>query len=130
MKEPENINVGHVICFIYLYFAHVSDGDISKEEEDVIFLKLKTWMGGSTDYTFEVFKEAYEWYASGVYEENTAHVKYYSKNLKEMGGLSDEQISIICAELMEIANADGNISEEEMGLAIEISKDLGAIPNT
>ena len=47
-----------------------------------------------------------------------------------MGGLSDEHISIICAALMQIANADGNITEEEMELAVEISKDLGAIPNT
>ena len=71
-----------------------------------------------------------EWYESGVPEENTAQLKYYSKNLKELGGLTQEQILIICAELMEIANADDNISDEELQLAIEISKDLGAIPNT
>ena len=131
MKKPENINVGHVISFIYLYFADVSDGEISDEELDVIYAKLKVWMEGtSKEYTLEVLKEAWEWYGSGVREENTAQLKFYAKNIKEMGGLSDEHMSIICAELMQIANADGNISEEEMELAVEISKDLGAIPNT
>ena len=42
-----------------------------------------------------------------------------------MGGLSDDHIGIICSELMDIANADGNISEEEIELATLIAKDLG-----
>ena len=37
-----------------------------------------------------------------------------------MGGLSDEHISIICAELMQIANADGNITEEKVTFMNEL----------
>jgi uncharacterized tellurite resistance protein B-like protein len=124
-KKPENINIAHVICFIYLYFAHVSDGDLSKEEMNVIFDKIQAWLDESVEGTLEVFEEACDWYHSCVIEEKIATVRFYSQNLKEMGGLSEEHIGIICRELMEIANADGNVSEEEVELATLIARDLG-----
>ena len=124
-KKPENINIAHVIYFIYLYFAHVSDGDLSKEEMNVIFDKIQAWLDESVEGTLEVFEEACDWYHSCVIEEKIATVRFYSQNLKEMGGLSEEHIGIICRELMEIANADGNVSEEEVELATLIARDLG-----
>ena len=125
-NPPKELNVGHMLSFIYYYFSKFGDGQIVMEELRAINEIITKWMG--KDSSFEENKkvclEAWNWY-EGCEDSKKAEVLERVINLlKKSDPLPNDMFPLILADLVKIAKADGEITANETALIIRIAHSL------
>lgn len=124
MSKPDPVKFEHVLAFIYLTFAHQTDGDLSSEERDTINTKVGEWMGddatrGQINKTID---EAIDWYNS-VKENRIQTMAGHLSLIAEH--LSADAKKAVYADIQAIAEASGKVTKTEREWLELIKKDLG-----
>ena len=127
---PNDVNYCHVLSFVYLAFAHQSDGELTDSERATIITKVGEWMGDDATraQVNTLFDEAIDWYNSvpgPTGEEN----KRIEEMVDYIGVLKNhfenvDQRRAIFADLVAIVEADGSVSETEKGWLGLVKKQL------
>lgn len=124
MSRPDPTKLEHVLAFIYLTFAHQTDGDLSKEERDTITIKVGEWMGddATRGQINQAIDQAIEWYNSVADKriETMAHgISLVAEHL------SADAKKAVYADIQAIAEASGKVTKTEREWLELIKKDLG-----
>ena len=116
MSKPDPCLDIHFLAFMYLTFAHQSDGDLDSEERSVIRTKLHEWCpeGTSLSQVDEYTDEAIGWYNTVPGEDRVGEMAKIAFLLKE-ADYSEEARRAVLSDLVSIAKADGNYDEVERG---------------
>ena len=114
MSEPEPLKVIHCLSFLYLAFAHQTDGELSDDERSVIRTKLQEWCSEGTDMsTISTFMdETIGWYNAVEADDRINTMAGIAATLKDEGFTEDQRRAVV-ADLVSIAKADGNYDETE-----------------
>ena len=125
-NPPKELNVGHMLSYIYYCFAKFGDGQIVMEELKSIHEIISEWMG--KDSSFEENKkiclEAWDWYEGCEGPEKGEVLNNVLDLLKKSDALPNDMFPLILADLIKIAKADGEISNNETALIIRIAQSL------
>jgi uncharacterized tellurite resistance protein B-like protein len=113
------------LAFLYLTFAHASDGAISGEEMRTLASKLRDWDPHATlESIGETLKTAVEQYKQlGVRADRLAKAGACADSLANQ--LEPSQRFTVLAQLREIAEADGTVTADEESMLAEIRRRLG-----
>ena len=111
IKQPEPLLFGHMLAFMYLTFAHYTDGKVTNEEMAVVSIKIGEWMDEGDDGSSTV-SETIDWYNS-VKAVRSDVFGYMLARFKKMTQWNDDQLTAVLDDLVSIAKADGNYDEAE-----------------
>lgn len=118
----------HMITFIYMGFAHLPDGKISKQESDEIEQKVARWMKVSykniNTYN-DVVSQTTEWYNSMPDEEKITTLLKLAATLHKQEFMTVEYCKDLMSDIRDIAVADGRFAEKEKQLHDMVAKELG-----
>lgn len=118
----------HMITFIYMGFAHLPDGKISKEESKEIEQKVARWMKVSykniNTYN-DVVSQTSEWYNSMPDEEKISTLLNMAATLHKQEFMTEEHCKDLMSDIRDIAVADGRFGEKEKHLHDMVAKEFG-----
>ena len=112
VKQPEPLTFGHILGFLYLTFAHFTDGEITDEELSEITAKIGEWMGDEDPLGENTISETIDWYNS-IKEIRLDTFDSLLTGFKKMTRWNNDRLVCILDDLVDIAKADGNYDEEE-----------------
>lgn len=118
----------HMITFIYMGFAHLPDGEITKEESDEIEQKVARWMKVSyknINAYNDVVSQTSEWYNSMPDEEKVSTLLNMAATLRKQEFMTEEHCKDLMSDLRDIAVADGRFGEKEKQLHDMVAKEFG-----
>lgn len=116
---PQELNVFHVLSFVYLSFAHQTDGELADSERTTITTKVGEWMGddATRGQINSVIDEAIDWYNSipGPSGEENPRIDEMVKYIDVLKGYFEDVKNrrAIYADVEAIVHADGTVSEVE-----------------
>ena len=128
-NAPDPLQKGHMLAFMYLTFAHYTDGKITDDEMHAIEIKIKEWIGddwidaGVGDKS--TLSEALDWYNSVDKDKRIDSLRQITKKWKEVSNWDRHLLRLILDDLVSIAKADGNFDEEEKRWIKFIADDMG-----
>ena len=111
IKQPEPLLFGHMLAFMYLTFAHYTDGEVTKEEMATVSIKIGEWMDEGDDGSSTV-SETIDWYNS-VKSVRLDVFDYMLTRFKNMTQWNDKLLTSVLDDLVSIAKADGNYDDRE-----------------
>jgi hypothetical protein len=119
-KMPKEMNIAHSFTFVYLTFAHLTDGELADSERETILVKVNEWIPDQTmAVTRVIMDETIDWYNSLNNEQRLESMVAQLLVAKEH--LTLEQRRAIYNDCVDIANADGTAHAEE-GRWLELMK--------
>ena len=118
MSAPEEITVTTCLAFLYVAFAHLTDGDLSEEEQEKIQEKLLEWNPDVIEVLMGMLEGA-QWYFGSI-DDNTV-VDQLGAIADALGG-SGVDTSAILDDLKEIAEADGKFDDDEKAMIAGLEK--------
>jgi len=124
IKQPEPLLFGHILGFMYLTFAHFTDGDVTEHEMSTITAKVGEWMGDSDATGRNTISEALDWYNSVKTARLDIYI-YFMSRFKKMTEWEDDRLICVLDDLVSIAKADGNYDEAEKKWITVFSEALG-----
>ncbi|MGB1013680.1 MAG: TerB family tellurite resistance protein [Nannocystaceae bacterium] len=126
MSIPENMSAIHILGFLYLSFTHSTDGELSGEEIKKVAEILKKWVPNAPDSGInQVMIAAGGWYNSlRSDDERLAALKSCTDKLDE-GLKSQNQRDAVIMSLIQLARADGKITESEEKFIADVTAALG-----
>lgn len=122
IKEPDPMKGQHVLAFMYLTFAHFTDGDVTSDELSVIKTKVGEW--GEMDGN-DAVSEAMDWYNSCNGDQRANAMGYFSANIKEALGMTDDSLRTVLNDMVSIAKSDGKYDDEEKRWVEITAKNFG-----
>lgn len=123
IKQPEPLYLGHMLGFMFLTFAHFTDGDVTDSEMETIREKLSEWMADSDPTGINTLSETIDWYNS-TGSARLDVLSYIAGRWREMSKWNDELITCILDDLVSIAKSDGRYDDEEKRWVNLIAKKL------
>ena len=125
-NPPKELNVGHMLSYLYYFFAKFGDGKIVVEEQQSIYETITIWMGkdSSFDENKKVLLEAWDWFDGCEDYEKPDVLENVMSVLKKSDAFPNDMLPLIVADLVKIAKADGEISENETALIFSIAISL------
>jgi len=128
LKQPPTLI--HCLGFIYLYFAHTSDEELTKEEFMTVNEKVNQWMDllEEDGDSMIVFQDTFSWWKSEMISDDVdinKTILYLVENLSSLYGLKDVHLRIIGGDLMAIAEADGKESDFEKSWIMKVLRKMG-----
>ena len=128
-NAPDPLQQGHMLAFMYLTFAHYTDGEITDDEMSQIESKVKEWIGddwidaGVGDNS--TLSEALDWYNSVDKDNRMDSFRQITKKWKEISNWDHHLLTLILDDLVSIAKSDGNYDDEEKRWIKFIADDMG-----
>lgn len=123
----ENIefSVAHILGFIYLAFAHQTDGVLTKEEHVEIWRKIRD--RSRSEYTYirfaQIMDETTDIYRKKMNDDNIMDIVLeLASDLKEFPWFTKKQRRLCIKDLIEIAKSDGNVETQEKIWLAKIAK--------
>ena len=125
MSQPEPLKMIHCLSFLYLTFAHQTDGELTDDERSIIRTKLREWCSEGTDLdAVDGFMDsAVDWYNGLDADARIGTMAMIAATLKD-DGFSVEQRGTVLSDLISIAKADGNYDETERKWAGLLAKEM------
>lgn len=113
------------LAFLYITFAHATDGALTGEEMRTLAAQLRQWQpDADLDAIGEHIRKAVESYKQlGNRDERIAKAGACADGLAKSLGAADR--ATVLAQLKTIAEADGAITAEEESFLAEIGQRLG-----
>jgi uncharacterized tellurite resistance protein B-like protein len=125
----EKLTPFHLINFLYIGFAHLTDGKITDEEYAEIQKSSAKWF--KVDYNNisvfnQILEETTQWY-NGIESDNAKYqtLLEVSEQLAQIKELDEESRKELLSNLRDIAVADGRFGENEKRMHDVIGKNLG-----
>jgi len=114
------------LAFLYITFAHATDGALTGDEMRTLAAKLRDWQPDATlDSVGDQLKGAVEQYKNaGARADKLAKAGACADTLGKQ--LDAGQRATVLAQLREIAEVDGAITADEEAFLGEIQRRLGA----
>jgi len=113
MRKPDPCKDIHFLAFLYLTFAHESDGNLDEDERSVIRSKLHEWCPEGTDLSQvdQYMDEAIDWYNDVDSDGRIDVMVDTASTLKDV--YTEGARRALLSDLVSIAKADGNYDEVE-----------------
>lgn len=108
-NQPDEVTAGTILAFMYFTFAHLTDGELSDDELEVIQEKITEW-GGDVGANL---KSAIDWYNSCTAEERLNVLGVSTVSLKDVFEFEDANLRAVLDDLVAIAKADGKYDSVE-----------------
>lgn len=126
MSRPENPSALHILCFVYLTFSHVTDGELAREELDTISRVLQGWVPDAPAGAIQrVLHESAAWLNSIADDDaRLAQAEQYAHLMRKE--MSDKQRQAVLVNLIELARADGKITAKEEAFITRLTAILDA----
>ena len=112
MSAPEEFTITNCLAFLYVAFAHMTDGDLSDEEQEKIQEKLSEWNPDDIEVLIGLI-EGVQWYFGCLEDDN---VNDQVVNIAQAIGSGAVDTSDVLNDLKEIAEADGKFDDNEKAL--------------
>lgn len=125
MSKPENPSALHILAFVYLTFSHVTDGELAQTEVDAIAKALQGWLPEAPAGVIRrVIVESAAW-VNGLADDDArlAQAEEYAGVMKQQ--MNDKQRSAVLVNLIELARADGRITDREEQFIKQLTTILG-----
>ncbi|MBL9104238.1 MAG: TerB family tellurite resistance protein [Myxococcales bacterium] len=125
MSKPENPSALHILAFVYLTFSHVTDGELAQSEVDAIAKALQGWLPEAPAGVIRrVIVESAAW-VNGLPDDDArlAQAEEYAGVMKQQ--MNDKQRSAVLVNLIELARADGRITDREEQFIKQLTTILG-----
>lgn len=114
-KEAVMNDILTSLAFIYIFVAKIDDS-ISEAEGAMFYNLLEEWSGG--EGTISVLNKAFDFKSLIKLEDEMTIIGEVATNIKN--NLAEENIKAVKSDLIKLANADGEILDEEKGMIIYI----------
>lgn len=125
MSKPENPSALHILAFVYLTFSHVTDGELAQSEVDAIAKALQGWLPEAPAGVIRrVIVESAAW-VNGLPDDDArlTQAEEYAGVMKQQ--MNDKQRSAVLVNLIELARADGRITDREEQFIKQLTTILG-----
>lgn len=125
MSKPANPSALHILSFVYLTFSHVTDGELAQTEVDTIARVLQEWLPEAPSGVIRrVIVESAAW-VNGLEDDDKrlAQAEEYAHLMKEQ--MNKDQRAAVLLNLIELARADGRITEREEQFINRLTEILG-----
>ena len=99
VKQPEPLLFGHILGFMYLTFAHFTDGEVTDDEMATLTAKVGEWMGDSDSTGRNTISEALDWYNSVKTARLDIYV-YFMSHFKQMTEWEDDRLICVLDDLL------------------------------
>jgi hypothetical protein len=125
MTKPENPSALHILSFVYLTFSHVTDGELAQSEVDLIAKVLQGWLPEAPNGVIRrVIVESAAWVNSlDDDDQRLAQAEEYVHLMKQQ--MNEKQRGAVLVNLIELARADGRITEREEQFITRLTDILG-----
>lgn len=122
----DQVQLAQSLTFLYLTFGHVTDGVLTTEEMGTLAARVREQVPSlSQEQVAQVLQQIIELYKTmGSAEQKLATARNQALQLRRY--VDDATRRAIMGDLVEIAKADGFVSDEELALIDELSATLGA----
>lgn len=124
----ENPTFFHLLTFLYIGYAKISNNDIPLEQEMSIKRKIAQWLDLSfrnVDQYEMVMKESLTWFNSVPEKEQKAHLLMVANQISKVDEVDDIVIKKILSEIRDIAVSNGLFQQSEKILHDELAKMMG-----
>jgi uncharacterized tellurite resistance protein B-like protein len=113
MSRPENPSALHILGFVYLTFAHCTDGELAREELDAIARVLQSWLPDAPQAVISrVLVESAAWLNEvDTDEARLALAEQYAHLMRQQ--MNEKQRGAVLVNLIELARADGKVTARE-----------------
>lgn len=131
MKNELNFSATHCFAFIYIAFAHQTDGKFLRSEQKVIWQTVTNWTSEGTSYMefAKIMDESIKRYSELAQSETIFKtVKHLAEWLNSLEWFTLEKRLLALQNLNDIAEADDNFIEEEQ-IWIDSLAEIWKIPN-
>lgn len=125
MSKPANPSALHILSFVYLTFSHVTDGELAQTEVDTIARVLQEWLPEAPNGVIRrVIVESAAW-VNGLEDDDKrlAQAEEYAHLMKDQ--MNKDQRAAVLLNLIELARADGRITEREEQFINRLTEILG-----
>lgn len=124
MSRPENPSALHILAFVYLTFSHCTDGELSHTELDAITRVLQGWLPDAPPALINrVLVESAAWVNEiGDDDKRLAQAEQYADLMRQQMG--EKQRGAVLVNLIELARADGKITEREEAFIARLTQIL------
>lgn len=128
MSRPENPSALHILAFVYLTFSHCTDGELAQAEVEAITRVLQGWVPDASPATIHrVVVESAAWVNDiASDDERLAQAEQYADLMRQQ--MNDKQRSAVLVNLIELARADGKITDREEAFIARLTQILDGKP--
>ncbi|MCA9654741.1 MAG: TerB family tellurite resistance protein [Myxococcales bacterium] len=121
----DQVQLAQALAFLYLTFGHVTDGVLTPEEMRTLAARVHERVPSLPQETIAlVLRQIVDLYKTmGSAEQKLAAARDQAHQLRHH--VDDATRSAIMGDLVEIAKADGFVSDEELAFIDELSTTLG-----
>ena len=125
--ETKQLTPVHCIYFIYKAFATFTDGEETKEEQQVAANAMYRWTGEDEEWTRKIMEETWEWIEKNVESDDNAinHMASMVDFLATQEEFNYVKKEYFLMDIRSIANSDGNFAEAERKWHDMIAHQLG-----
>jgi len=123
--EKKDYSIQHQKAYLFIAFAQLTDSDVSQEEIDKIYTKIKQWGGQEQSHEeFEqVMEEAKSWYLSNTNPDHVHEVVLdIAEDFNKQEWFNPIYKSIVVHDLIAIAKADEDFHSNEKQWIEELAK--------
>jgi len=122
----DQVQLAQTLAFLYLTFGHVTDGVLTSEEMVTLAARVRTRVPSLPhDEVSRVLQQIIGLYGTlGSSEQRLAAARNQALQVRHYVDLETRRA--IMGDLVEIAKADGYVSDEELALIDELSATFGA----
>ncbi|MGB0403881.1 MAG: hypothetical protein ACPGEG_07265 [Salibacteraceae bacterium] len=124
----ENPTFFHLLTFLYIGYAKISNSDIPLEQEMSIKRKIAQWLDLSfrnVDQYEMIMKESLAWFNSVPEKQQKAHLLMVANKISKVDDVDDIVIKKVLSEIRDIAVSNGLFQQSEKILHDELAKVMG-----
>ena len=126
--RSDQITPHHLLCFVCVGFANLSNPNMSIKTYDEIESKVATWINVNPSNIVKftnLINDTINWYQSIKTSEKRNYVLKIAKSINTKGIITLERKKSFLSDIRDIAVADGVFNSDEKNLHDRIAKELG-----
>jgi len=124
----ENPSFYHLVTFLYIGFAKLSNNEITLAQEMSIKRKIAEWLDLSyrnVDQYEMIMRESLQWFNSYPEDEQKTHFLIIANQIANTDAIDEIVIKKVLSEIRDIAVSNGVFQQEEKMLHDELAKIMG-----
>ena len=124
----ENPSFYHLLTFLYIGFAKLSNNEITLAQEMSIKRKIAEWLDLSyrnVDQCEMIMRESLQWFNSYPEDEQKTHLLIIANQIANTDTIDEIVIKKVLSEIRDIAVSNGVFQQEEKMLHDELAKIMG-----
>jgi len=124
----ENPSFYHLLTFLYIGFAKLSNNEITLAQEMSIKRKIAEWLDLSyrnVDQYEMIMRESLQWFNSYPEDEQKTHLLIIANQIANTDTIDEIVIKKVLSEIRDIAVSNGVFQQEEKMLHDELAKIMG-----